>query len=207
MERTRRTDKLFSAVVSRIKNAVQRRRAKAFLQSDGGQDRPDARSGSSRITLVGASADPLSSLVDDCAKALKSTDLGERDDARAILVPLAMKGHEGAKNALESDLSAAIWDFNLETLVFLAKKAEPRIAAAVDTSLEHNMERLVKGSHLNTLTYMAAESTCSIDAKRLAAAILAKQERRTDNLAYVKEHTKDPEINTLMRAALEDRRR
>ncbi len=202
-QRRRRTDRLLD-VASRIRKAL--RRVGAFPQSIGGQDRPDARSRQPRTPSTQAPVDAMSILVGESIKGLGRRDPGERDEARAMLVQLAVRrGHEGAKRALESNLTTAIWDFDLPTLLFLAKNAEPRIASAVDTSLEHNMERLENEQHLNTLTYIAAKSTCSIDARRRAAKILEKQERRTENLEYVQSHTDDIAIRTLMTAALEER--
>ncbi len=144
----------------------------------------------------------LDGLVAEYAKKLRSRDPGERDNARTILVQMALNGKEGAKHALENDLTAAVWDFNLETLVYLARYARREVASAVDTSLEHNMARLEKENHLNTLAYIAAKSTCSIGTRRRAAKILAERERRAENLDYVEKHTDDLEIKAVMRAAL-----
>jgi cation transport regulator ChaC len=147
------------------------------MQNGGGQDRIDARPGPSGIPPTKAPADAMPILVGECTKGLRSSEPGERDNARAMLVQLAVrKGHD-----------------------------KPEIANAVDTSLEHNMERLENERHLNTLTYIAGKSSCSIAARRHAAVILANQERRTENLVYVERHTQDLEIKVMMKAALEDR--
>jgi hypothetical protein len=210
----RRTDRFFLSLAARFKTAILPRGAEAFVKREGGQDRLDGGLRPSGITLMRASthsraqAHAVSDLVAGCTRDLESNEPSERDTARALLVRLAVDcGHRGAKAALESNMAAAICDFNLPTLLFLGEHAQPKIAAAVDTALEHNMGRLESERHLNTLAYIAAGSSCSRDAKLRAAAILVDRERRIENLEYVERSTTDLEIRRMMGRAITERSR
>ena len=142
-----------------------------------------------------------------CKEGLTSPHIETRMLARGRLSDAFVKADIGeAKQMLEKNHKQAMSDFDAQALQFLdLYSASNEIGMKASKVLASNLGRLARERQLDVLGYIAILSSCPIETKIRAAKLVARLERRKENLEVFSAGAEEPEIKRILDGALDRR--